>query len=57
MFSKIDGYKSYFFSALIFLISLGYAFNLIDAEAFLKIVGILGGLLGVSLRHAIKKIE
>jgi len=55
--SKIDGYKSYFFSFLLLIVGVGYGLGFIDGETFLKIAGVLTGLLGFSLRHAIKKIE
>ena len=52
-----DGYKTYVFSALVFVVSIMFAFGWISQSVFISLIGIFGSGAGVSLRAAIKKIE
>lgn len=51
----LDGYKSYIFGGLIVVITLLYAFKMIDENIFRTLFGIFTGGGIVSLRRAVKK--
>jgi len=52
----LDGYKTYISGSLIVLFSCLYAFQLIDTNTFIGLLGVFLPLEGMALRHAIKKV-
>ena len=53
----LKGYKTYIFAALVFLASICYAAEWIDAQTFQTLLGIFGAGALYGLRNALKNLE
>jgi len=52
-----SGFKTYIVGILIVIFAVCFASNLINADTFLKLIGVLLGLGAMTMRSAVSKLE